>query len=115
MGLLDKVFDRDDESNRAKKSGADFSDVRGGTGGTGGTGGAPRADFSDVAGSSDTTADGVAARTYTVVSGDSLSKIAKRQYGDANKWHAIFDANRDKIKDPDLIQPGQVLTLPGNV
>lgn len=112
MGLLDKVFDRDDVSNRAKKNGADFSDVRDGTSGTGG---APRADFSDVAGSSDTTADGVAARTYTVVSGDSLSKIAKRQYGDANKWHAIFDANRDKIKDPDLIDPGQVLTLPGNV
>ena len=35
-------------------------------------------------------------------------------YGDANKWHAIFDANRDKIKNPDLIQPGQVLTLPPN-
>ena len=35
-------------------------------------------------------------------------------YGDADKWHAIYEANRDKIKDPDLIHPGQVLTLPSN-
>ena len=111
MGLLDKVFDRDDEPNRKKTGGADFSDVRSGAGGTNP---APRADFSDVVGSSGTTADEVPASTYTVVSGDSLSKIAKRQYGDANKWHAIFDANRDKIDDPDLIHPGQVLKLPGN-
>ena len=78
-----------------------------------------RPDFSDVQSGSSSTAPATPAadqqRSYTVVSGDSLSKIAKRQYGDANKWHAIFDANRDKIKDPDLIHPGQVLTLPGNV
>jgi nucleoid-associated protein YgaU len=49
-----------------------------------------------------------------VVSGDSLSKIAKREYGDAGKWHAIYEANRDKIKDPDLIHPGQVLNIPSN-
>ena len=47
-----------------------------------------------------------------MVSGDSLSKIAKHQYGDAAKWHAIYEANRDKIKNPDLIHPGQVLTIP---
>jgi nucleoid-associated protein YgaU len=47
-----------------------------------------------------------------VVAGDSLSKIAKREYGDASKWHRIFEANRDKIQNPDLIQPGQVLNLP---
>ena len=50
--------------------------------------------------------------TYTVEKGDSLSKIAKRIYGDANKWHAIFEANRDRIEDPDLIQPGWILKLP---
>ena len=50
--------------------------------------------------------------TYTVKSGDSLSKIAKHVYGDANKWHTIFEANRDRIQDPDLIQPGWVLKLP---
>ena len=76
----------------------------------------PAADFSDVQGGSSSTAPSPAdrAQSYTVQSGDSLSKIAKHVYGDANKWHAIFDANRDKIKNPDLIQPGQVLTLPPN-
>jgi nucleoid-associated protein YgaU len=50
--------------------------------------------------------------TYTVQKGDSLSKIAKRIYGDANSWKKIFEANRDRIDDPDLIQPGWVLKLP---
>jgi len=74
----------------------------------------PAADFSDVQSASSSTAPADQAQSYTVQSGDSLSKIAKRVYGDANKWHAIFNANRDKIKNPDLIQPGQVLTLPPN-
>jgi len=52
------------------------------------------------------------AQTYTVVSGDSLSKIAKHFYGDANDWHKIFEANRDKISNPDMIHPGQVLLIP---
>jgi nucleoid-associated protein YgaU len=51
-------------------------------------------------------------RTYTVVAGDSLSKIAKKFYGDANKWKAIFEANRATVKNPDLIHPGQVLNIP---
>jgi nucleoid-associated protein YgaU len=79
---------------------------------------ARRADFSDVQGGSSSTAPPARpleqARSYTVAAGDSLSKIAKREYGDANKWPAIFEANRDKIKDPDRIHPGQVLTLPPN-
>jgi nucleoid-associated protein YgaU len=50
--------------------------------------------------------------TYKVTSGDSLSKIAKRFYGDANAYQKIFDANRDKLKDPDKIQVGQELKLP---
>ena len=51
--------------------------------------------------------------TYTVVSGDSLSKIAKNHYGDAAKWHQIYDANKAVIgNNPDLIEVGQVLTLP---
>jgi nucleoid-associated protein YgaU len=74
----------------------------------------PAANFSDVQGGSSSTAPADRERSYTVQSGDSLSKIAKHVYGDANKWHAIFDANRDKIKNPDLIQPGQILTLPPN-
>jgi nucleoid-associated protein YgaU len=79
--------------------------------------GAKRADFSNVEGSSSSTAPEMpaaetSARTYTVVAGDSLSKIAKRELGDATKWRSIFDVNRDEIKDPDLIYPGQVLKLP---
>ena len=70
-----------------------------------------RADFSDVSGGSSSSAGG-ARRTVTVKPGDSLSKIAKRELGDAEKWPAIYAANRDTIKNPDLIQPGQVLTLP---
>lgn len=72
---------------------------------------APLADFSDVTGGSSSTA-AAGDQTYTVKSGDSLSKIAKHLYGDANSWHRIYDANRDKIKNPDLIHPGQVLTIP---
>ncbi len=45
-------------------------------------------------------------------SGDYLSKIAKAQYGDANKWPALFEANREVIKDPDLIYPGQQIRVP---
>jgi nucleoid-associated protein YgaU len=49
---------------------------------------------------------------YTVVSGDTLSGIAQRFYGDAEKFHVIFQANRNQIDDPDLIFPGQVLRIP---
>lgn len=51
-------------------------------------------------------------QTYTVVKGDSLSKIAKRVYGKASLWRKIYEANQDQIKDPDLIFPGQLLRLP---
>jgi uncharacterized protein YidB (DUF937 family) len=51
-------------------------------------------------------------RTYTVVSGDTLSKIAKQYYGNANDWPKIFDANRDKLSNPDRISIGQVLRIP---
>jgi nucleoid-associated protein YgaU len=51
-------------------------------------------------------------RSYTVKSGDTLSKIAKATYGDASQWKKIHAANADLIKDPDKIQPGWTLTLP---
>jgi len=51
-------------------------------------------------------------KTYTVVRGDSLSKIAKREYGDMTKWRKIYEANRDVIDNPDLIEPGQNLIIP---
>jgi len=53
-----------------------------------------------------------AARTYTVKSGDTLSKIAKEMLGNASDYTKIFDANRDQLTNPDLIKPGQVLRLP---
>ncbi len=52
-------------------------------------------------------------RLYEVASGDSLSKIAKHFYGDPSKYMKIFEANRDLLKDPNLIQPGQKLKIPG--
>ena len=53
-----------------------------------------------------------AARTYTVQAGDSLSKISKQFYGDANKYMKIFEANKDKLADPDKIKAGQELVIP---
>ena len=51
-------------------------------------------------------------RTYTVKSGDSLSKIAKQFYGDPMKYMTIFEANTHILKNPDLIHPGQELIIP---
>ncbi len=53
-----------------------------------------------------------AGRTYTVKSGDTLSKIAREVYGDSSQYRKIFEANRDKLKDPDKIMPGQQLVIP---
>jgi len=49
---------------------------------------------------------------YTVVKGDTLSKIAKQQYGNPNKYTAIFEANKPMLQHPDKIYPGQVLRIP---
>lgn len=49
---------------------------------------------------------------YTVVRGDTLSKIAKEHYGNAGKYPVIFEANKPMLKDPDKIYPGQVLRIP---
>ena len=57
-------------------------------------------------------AGGQGGETYTVKSGDNLSKISKQFYGDANEYMRIFYANRDKLRDPDMIQVGQQLTIP---
>ena len=64
------------------------------------------------AGGSGGAAAGGGTRTYVVVAGDSLSKIAKKFYGDANSWRRIFEANKSVIKNPDLIQPVWKLTIP---
>lgn len=49
---------------------------------------------------------------YTIQSGDTLSKIAKEHYGDANAYNTIFEANREVIGDPDKIYPGQQIRIP---
>ena len=49
---------------------------------------------------------------YAVVPGDTLSKIAKHYYGDANKYMKIFEANKDQLKDPNMIKVGQKLRIP---
>ena len=54
----------------------------------------------------------VPAKVYEVVSGDTLSKISKKFYGDASKYMKIFDANKDQLKDPDKIKVGQKLKIP---
>lgn len=65
-------------------------------------------DFGNVRSGSGSTAP----KLYEVVAGDSLSKIARREYGDANAWKRIFEANQDILKDPDKIFPGQKLKIP---
>jgi nucleoid-associated protein YgaU len=57
-------------------------------------------------------AAGQGGQSYTVKSGDNLSKISKQYYGDANEYMRIFYANRDKLNDPDKIQVGQQLVIP---
>jgi len=89
----------------------DFSQVKGTV--SGASGAIPeKPDFSQVKGT--VSGEGLApeARSYTVAKGDTLSHIAKAHYGRASKWHAIFEANRDVLDDPDRIQPGQVLKIP---
>jgi nucleoid-associated protein YgaU len=98
MGIFGDLF------GKKEKPRADFSNVR-----SGGSSTAPTAGVGgpETVGPSVTTG-----RTYVVVSGDSLSKIAKREYGDAQKWPKIYEANRNIIKNPDLIYPGQELRIP---
>jgi nucleoid-associated protein YgaU len=101
MGLLDSIFNKDDDKEEKKK--ADFSNVR-----SGGSSTAPEARPADVAGA-ETAQE---RRTYTVKSGDTLSKIAQREYGNAGDWRKIYEANKDTIKNPDLIYPGQTFIIP---
>lgn len=95
MGIFDK-FKGDDEKKK-KKAKADFSDVK--------------------AGGSSTAAppqkkEPATASTYTVQAGDSLWKISQKLYGDGNQWRRIYEANKDTIKNPDVIHPGQTFTIP---
>jgi nucleoid-associated protein YgaU len=98
MGIFDNILGKKDDKSSAAEP--DFSNVS-----SGGSSTAPtRQEPTGASGSG---------KTYVVVNGDSLSKIAKREYGDASKWRKIYEANKDLIKDPDLIYPGQELKVPG--
>ncbi|MBT3058904.1 MAG: peptidoglycan-binding protein LysM [gamma proteobacterium symbiont of Ctena orbiculata] len=73
----------------------------------------------NVQGVSEVTVDGVSAppqeakvEYYTIESGDTLSAIAKRFLGKASDYPKIFEANREVIKDPNLIYPGQKIRIP---
>lgn len=111
------LFKKDDPKQKA-----DFSNVSSGSSTTGNrpsplppAGGGAKPDFSNVQSGGSSTAPTIPspASSYVVKSGDSLSKIAKRLYGDANEWPRIYEANKDLIgKNPDLIQPGQNLVIP---
>lgn len=103
MGIFDKF------GKKEEKPKADFSNVQSGSSTTAGE---PAAAPVPDLGPTGTTGNAATDDTYVVVSGDSLSKIAKRHYGDMNQWRRIYDANRDQIKDPDLIHPGQKLRIP---
>ena len=59
-----------------------------------------------------TTATKPSGQNYTVKRGDCLWNIAKKFYGNGSKYTTIYNANRDKIKNPNLIYPGQVLWIP---
>jgi nucleoid-associated protein YgaU len=83
----------------------------------------PKADFGNVQSKVSSTeqivgggggSGGGMQQSYTVAKGDTLSHIAKHFYGKASHWHAIFEANRDQLDDPDKIFPGQVLKIPAS-
>jgi nucleoid-associated protein YgaU len=92
---------------KKEKAKPDFSNVR-----SGGSSTAPAPAPVPQADGDSSAASSVDTHTYVVVKGDSLSKIASGQYGDPQKWRRIYEANRDLIKDPDLIYPGQQLRIP---
>lgn len=84
--------------NQNNEQKPDFSNV------TGGTGDMAKAGVEQVRSQE--------SKTYTVQKGDTLSKIANQFLGNANKWNEIYEANKDTIKDPDMIHPGQELKIP---
>jgi nucleoid-associated protein YgaU len=104
------------QPSKAAGGGPDFSNVQGRADTLPGAGPTGHPDFSNVRGQADTVPAGTlpdgGSTTYAVRPGDTLSAIAQHHYGKASRWHAIFEANRDQIADPDLIRPGQVLKLP---
>ena len=94
---------------RGERARPDFSGVRGSADTVPATDGDPQA--SDAS-SASTTPSSNGVQRYTVKSGDTLSHIAQRYYGNATDWRRIYEANRGTLENPDLIHPGQELTIP---
>lgn len=78
----------------------------------GNTNGIARVDDQIAVSGAGTSSGAGGGRFHTVESGDTLSKISKKYYGDANQYNKIFEANRPMLSDPDKIYPGQVLRIP---
>lgn len=104
MGLLSSIFGKKDKQDKR----ADFSNVSSGTSST-----AREAPKPEIPKAEPAPPVAPAATTYEIKSGDSLSAIAKRFYGDTTQWRKIYEANRDVLgDDPDKIYPGQKITIP---
>lgn len=113
MGLLSSLFGKKDKDDKKPEAAAkaDFGSVRSGTSSTARE--VPKSTPASAPGSAaPTTPTAGGAKTYEIQSGDTLSAIAQRHYGNANEWRKIYEANRNVIDDPDKIYPGQKITLP---
>ncbi len=112
IGGIDRVDDRlMVTASSVTPTGAakpDFSNVSGGVASTE----KPIGSGAMAGGMASAGGEGWQSRMYTVKSGDTLSKISKEMYGEANKYDQIFEANKPMLKDPDKIYPGQVLRIP---
>lgn len=108
VGNIDGIEKVDDRLTAPAASIPDFSNVTGGVTSTETIIGSGAAS----GGLASAGGEGWESKTYTVQSGDTLSKIAKEFYGNANKYQQIFEANKPMLKDPDKIYPGQVLRIP---
>lgn len=97
-----------DDRLRVTGNSPNFSNVSGGAASTENSIGAGSA----MGGHASAGGEGWQSRTYTVKSGDTLSKISKEMYGEASKYPQIFEANKPMLKDADKIYPGQVLRIP---
>jgi nucleoid-associated protein YgaU len=110
MGLLSSIFGKKDKDDERRSSAAkpDFGNVSSGTSSTSREIPKP----TPAPGPLPPTGSAPGGKTYEIQKGDTLSAIAQRHYGKASEWRRIHEANRDVIKDPDKIYPGQKITIP---
>jgi len=109
VGNVDGI-ERVDDRLRVAQAGADFSNVASSSSTVKAPAGASGSVAHASAGSQ--AGDGWSSKTYTVKSGDTMSKIAQEMYGDSSAYNKIFEANQPMVKDADKIYPGQVLRIP---